>query len=154
MPQFDITTYSAQLFWLFLNFVLLLSVLGFFVLPRYRKGFHLRQESLAKDQEVIDTLLDEIETYEKAREGILLQLKEEMGRLRNEKLQSLRKQKDDKFRDLEASLQKLREKEKEKWHVQMAHFSEGKPKFLEELVASALNALTISSPQPLKKDNS
>lgn len=47
MPQLDISTYSSQLFWLFISFLLFVSVCTFVILPRFTKNLDGRKSIIA-----------------------------------------------------------------------------------------------------------
>lgn len=51
MPQLDPSSYSSQLFWLTVSFVLLYVMLGRMLLPRVQSVLALRQNTLAADIE-------------------------------------------------------------------------------------------------------
>ena len=52
MPQLDISTYSSQLFWLFVNFVLFLSICTFFILPRFSKNLNHRKSIIEQNYKI------------------------------------------------------------------------------------------------------
>jgi len=49
MPQWDISTYSSQLFWLFLTFILFLLVSIFLVVPRFKRNIENRNNQIEKE---------------------------------------------------------------------------------------------------------
>jgi len=49
MPQLDISTYSSQLFWLFLTFILFLLVSIFLVVPRFKRNIENRNNQIEKE---------------------------------------------------------------------------------------------------------
>lgn len=84
MPQLDISTYSSQLFWLFVSFLLFVSICTFFILPRFTKNLDGRKSIIADDLKK-----SEMNKY-KASE-ILSSV--------NERFDSLKSELDDKFRN-------------------------------------------------------
>lgn len=51
MPQLDITTYTSQLFWLFITFSFMYVLLVKFALPNIRELLQARQDRISKDFE-------------------------------------------------------------------------------------------------------
>src|SRR3989338_8516017 len=64
MPQLDITTYSAQLFWLVVCMVFLFMGLRFWILPRLDKHLLHRQTVLNTYQDEVSRLKEEISSLE------------------------------------------------------------------------------------------
>ncbi len=59
MPQLDITTFSTQLFWLFICFGSLFCILTFAILPRIGGGIAARHRRLEDDLAAAERLRDE-----------------------------------------------------------------------------------------------
>lgn len=55
MPQLDISTYSSQLFWLFVTFFTFLFVCNFFIVPNFRKNIDGRNEHISKELEISES---------------------------------------------------------------------------------------------------
>lgn len=89
MPQLDISTYSSQLFWLFVSFLLFVSICTFFILPKLTKNLDGRKSIIANDLKK-----SEMNRY-KASE-ILSSV--------NERFDSLKSELDDKFRNEKSEL--------------------------------------------------
>jgi len=51
MPQLDISTYSSQLFWLFVTFSVFLFISVFFIVPRFNRNIESRDNQIAKEGE-------------------------------------------------------------------------------------------------------
>ena len=86
MPQFDISTYASQIFWLFVSFTLLLGVMAGYVLPRFhhimkQRNNHIKQLEiqLSSYENQLNSIKEQFETeltYAKsqAQKHVVLQL--------------------------------------------------------------------------------
>lgn len=70
MPQFDVTTFSSQIFWVVVIFTLLYFIMARFALPRVAEVMEERQDKIDDDLAKAERLKNEAETvlaeYEKA----------------------------------------------------------------------------------------
>lgn len=64
MPQLDVSTYSAQLFWMFTCLIFLFVCLKSWILPRLQKQLHKRLTLIQEHQAVIDSLRNDITTLQ------------------------------------------------------------------------------------------
>jgi F-type H+-transporting ATPase subunit b len=71
MPQFDVTTFSAQLFWLFLTFAVFYGILQGFLIPRMSQVLQNRWEHTEGHVKKSDDLMAEAEQLGKDYEGII-----------------------------------------------------------------------------------
>lgn len=46
MPQFDVSTFASQIFWLVISFSILLGIVYFVVVPRITRNFDIRRDKL------------------------------------------------------------------------------------------------------------
>jgi len=61
LPQFDLTTWSSQIFWLVVTFGLLYFVLAKFILPRIGEGINERSDRIADDLDAASRMTKEAE---------------------------------------------------------------------------------------------
>ena len=70
LPQFDVTTYPSQLFWMFVTFTLCYLIFSGKILPELSAIIHNRQERIENDLQTAKALREEIdqvrEDYEQA----------------------------------------------------------------------------------------
>ena len=59
LPQLDITTYSSQIFWLLISFVVLYFLIAKFAMPRIAEVLEERQERIEADLDKAETLKKE-----------------------------------------------------------------------------------------------
>lgn len=88
LPQLNIETYSSQIFWLFVSFLVLYVVFANRILPDISDVLERRRETISSDLETAETLREEAETVQKEYEDAIAQAQKEGAEL----LQDLQKQ--------------------------------------------------------------
>jgi F-type H+-transporting ATPase subunit b len=71
LPQFDTTTFSSQLFWLAITFIVMYFALAKIILPRLSKVMEDRQMTIKSDLEKADQLSNDVEKTRQAYEDEL-----------------------------------------------------------------------------------
>lgn len=71
LPQFDTTTFSSQLFWLAITFIVMYFALAKVILPRLSKVMEDRQMTIKSDLEKADQLSNDVEKTRQAYEDEL-----------------------------------------------------------------------------------
>lgn len=71
LPQFDVSTWGSQIFWLFLTFTVLYFALSRFILPKLRDTIANRSDRIADDLDSASRMKLEAEEAEKAYETSL-----------------------------------------------------------------------------------
>lgn len=72
LPQLDHTTFSEQVAWLFLTFIVLYIIVSRFALPKIDKLMEERDEKIATDLDKAETLRAEVEEIKASYEASLL----------------------------------------------------------------------------------
>lgn len=88
LPQLNIETYSSQIFWLFVSFLLLYVVFANRILPDISDVLERRRETISSDLETAETLREEAESVQREYEEAIAQAQKEGAEL----LQNLQKQ--------------------------------------------------------------
>lgn len=102
MPQFDLSTFSAQIFWLVLTFSALNLYVALYIVPRMRKIYDLRWKrtrGLVLEAEKLDQEAQELDAamraeLERARKKAALQMSEAQARIngvRGQRFQEIQK---------------------------------------------------------------
>lgn len=98
MPQLDISTYSSQLFWLFVNFVLFLSICTFFILPRFSKNLNNRKSIIEQNYKISEMnkykASEIISSVNKRFDSLKTELNDKFRNKRNELFKTFIEQKD------------------------------------------------------------
>ncbi|MCC8462630.1 MAG: ATP F0F1 synthase subunit B' [Rickettsia endosymbiont of Ecitomorpha arachnoides] len=89
MPQFDITTYYSQIFWLIITFGLLYIFVYKFITPKAEEIFNNRQTNIQDNITQADTLTQEVEKLNKYYNEEIDKTNTEIDRLKKEKIDSL-----------------------------------------------------------------
>jgi F-type H+-transporting ATPase subunit b len=71
MPQFDVSTFSSQIFWLVVSFSFLLVIMVRYLIPRFDHALQLRQKYMR-------TLLEEAKNIDLSRDKIAKRNKEKL----------------------------------------------------------------------------
>lgn len=77
MPQLDVTTYTSQIFWLFVCFTTLLVISMGVMLPRLTKILNERQERIEGRKELAATLKKEADEIQREFEKHLMEVRKE-----------------------------------------------------------------------------
>lgn len=113
MPQLDYTTYSSQIFWLLLNFAILLFVTSKFILPRLKSIIDERNNNINSNLKQLESLKDEIEQInvkiKNIKEESAAKYKEEIKKA----LQEAEKHYNTKAEALKISIKEMSEKREE-----------------------------------------
>ncbi|AEK74065.1 F0F1 ATP synthase subunit B' [Rickettsia conorii subsp. heilongjiangensis] len=89
MPQFDITTYYSQIFWLIVTFGLLYIFVYKFITPKAEEIFNNRKTNIQDNITQADTLTIEVEKLNKYYNEEIDKINTEIDRLKKEKIDSL-----------------------------------------------------------------
>ena len=81
MPQFDVTTFSSQIFWVVIIFVLLYFIMARFALPRVAEVMEERQDKIDDDLSKAERLKNEAETVLAEYEKAIAEARSEAGKL-------------------------------------------------------------------------
>ena len=73
MPQLDFTTYSAQIFWFSICFVVLYSFLAYVIIPRIAQIAKNRKEIIEKDSSSFEQLSKEISEVAENSKTVILE---------------------------------------------------------------------------------
>ena len=103
LPQFDVTTFPSQLFWLAVMFVIMYFVFSRRSLPAISSVIENRREHVQNDLETADRLRNEAETVQQAYETGLDTARAESTRLVTAAIEDMK-------RDAETANQRLRDK--------------------------------------------
>jgi F-type H+-transporting ATPase subunit b len=117
MPQFDSSTFSSQIFWLFVTGFALICFVKFVLLPRIEIIFKNRRNFLHEEQESINALENQIENLkvERQREihlaeqkahDFLLLIKKDLDVKKKQHIDLLTKEMQEKVASFEESLSK------------------------------------------------
>lgn len=71
LPQFDMTTWSSQIFWLVVTFGILYFVLSRFILPRIGEGISERSDRIADDLDAASRMQKEAELAGQEHERVM-----------------------------------------------------------------------------------
>ncbi|WP_165380337.1 hypothetical protein [Candidatus Finniella inopinata] len=116
MPQFDISTYWSQIFWLVISFGTLLLTLKAFILPRFTGMLSGRQalmdQNKAKTKDLYDQQrvrqsqrLKRLEEAKEAAHALISQAVSEMDAFEAERIQQIHDQTNQKLLDFQADLE-------------------------------------------------
>jgi F-type H+-transporting ATPase subunit b len=103
LPQFDVTTFPSQLFWLMVMFAIMYFVFSRRSLPAISSVIENRREHVQNDLETAERLRNEAETVQQAYETGLDTARDESTRLVTAAIEDMK-------RDAEAANQRLRDK--------------------------------------------
>jgi F-type H+-transporting ATPase subunit b len=81
LPQLDITSFSSQIFWLAIAFILLYFIFAKKTLPEISEVIERRRETVTSDLETAEKLRDEAESVQKEYEASILDAKKEANEL-------------------------------------------------------------------------
>ncbi len=80
LPQFDITFFPSQIFWLFISFGIIFTFVNFYFFPRMRKILFERERKITKDLKFYEHNLHEIEELLKKHETMIKNANEEANK--------------------------------------------------------------------------
>ncbi|AAU03593.1 F0F1 ATP synthase subunit B family protein [Rickettsia typhi] len=89
MPQFDITTYYSQIFWLIITFGLLYIFVCKFIAPNAEEIFNNRQTNIQDNIMQAAMLTEEIEKLDKYYSDAVEKMNTEIDKLKKEKIESI-----------------------------------------------------------------
>lgn len=133
MPQFDITTYSSQIFWLILSFGILFLGLSRFIIPRF-KAILLKRETLVdldtiktknmhhQQQEQQKHRLDRLEKAQQKAHDLIKETVLEIDEFEKMQRQHIQDQINRHLKDFQASLEQEK-KNLEKEEILLVHQS-------------------------------
>ncbi len=112
MPQFDVTSFSSQLFWLGITFVTLFMVMSRFIIPRIHTVLENRQQRIEYDLDRAASLKAEAEQARETYEHALAEARSQAQNLLSEVSDAIRETSDAKHKELDDILsQKIAESE-------------------------------------------
>lgn len=118
MPQFEISTYPSQIFWLILCFVFLCTIMTFYLVPRLRRSIENRAQRLHQDLEQAKFLRDQEEHLRKENIFLLAQAREKAYVDIHKALQEVHHNKAQRIAALDAELMAKKRKVQEELHMQ------------------------------------
>jgi F-type H+-transporting ATPase subunit b len=101
LPQLDVSTYSQQLFWLFLNFIFVYCFLNFVIIPKFKKIKNSRKNRILTQVEESVKIKDEIEKIENKNQKLRLSIIKKEEQISNDILEKIKILTQNKNADLE-----------------------------------------------------
>ena len=144
MPQFDITTYGSQIFWLALSFGTLFLTLNIVIIPRFKETLLKRQglvdsdkakamELHARQQEQQNHRLHRLELAKDQARDLINQTVLEMDEFEDKCIQQIHEQTNQQLKDFETALeQEKKSLEKEIENLVQRSIDQLLPKLLAE----------------------
>ena len=106
MPQLDPTYWASQAFWLILIFTILYVSISKFYLPKIKENLHNRENKIKEDIDNASKFKKQSEVRQKEYELILKNAKKEVSKIHFESKNILKKNIEEKKRDIEQQIDK------------------------------------------------
>ena len=104
MPQFEVTTFPTQIFWLFVCFIFLCIVMRLFVVPRLTAAIETREQRIQEDWNQSKTLINSREALRKETLESLAQARGNAHSILHQAIQEIHHRKSNRLAMLEEEL--------------------------------------------------
>lgn len=132
LPQFDFTTYSSQIFWLFLCFAVLFLFIKYYFLPAIQGVLDVRDTKISDDIKHTKSNLEHAEAMLKNQKDLILQAKERADHVIKDEVTKMRLVMESKVADITKKIDLDVKERVEKHHILEAKMIEN----IEENVVS------------------
>jgi len=142
MPQFDITTYYSQIFWLIVTFSLLYIFACKFIIPKAKEVLNNRQFYIEENIANADKLALEVEKLNEYYNAEITKISTEIDKSKKEKIAFLEEEFSIKKNNLDENLRKLINQNLEDMKLVAENFKNNKLEASVKLAASIIEKIT------------
>lgn len=138
MAQFDLSTYSSQIFWLLICFATLIGLMLSYFLPRFYKILNNRENKTQKNLEQLESLKTQINNLALKREQELQQVHIHLETLLDDTIKSIEQKYEIQKQQIDEEINITRRKMQEDFEAQKLKIIKNIQPFLKECVEGTL----------------
>ena len=151
MPQFDTSTYSSQIFWLFVSLLILITFLKHILIPKLELIFQLRHFRFQDEQKKINNLKNQIDKIKASQEKAIDTAKTDVSNLIQKTRNELEQEKENQIKKINLEIQANIAEFKNQLKWQKQEFAENNKENLVDILNILQNKIS-KEPFGNKKD--
>ncbi|MGC0371617.1 MAG: hypothetical protein DGJ47_000308 [Rickettsiaceae bacterium] len=142
MPQFDITTFSSQLFWLFFIFSVLYFVIHKYIAPRIELVISSRDKYLESNVNMAQEYNDKLKSLEAYKEQTLEEINSQISELQEMAMKVFSQQHQENMDEIAQKMQKKRQKNTDNIAQYVNNFHKSESQYCLSLAAMIIEKIT------------
>jgi F-type H+-transporting ATPase subunit b len=149
LPQFDISFFPSQIFWLFVSFGIIFTFVNFYFFPRMRKILSERERKITKDLKFYEHNLHEIEELFKKHEAMIKNANEEANKNLKEADKKIKDFTEKRCAEVDENLNKKFSIAKQEIDLEISNFQSS---LKEEVLKSAISLIEAIEGEKVSED--